>query len=146
VSVPDSHHSRNVAERPDVRIVVFDSSLVPGETEAVYVTASARMVPRAELADVVDEAFRTDGGAVRFTPDDLSGDAALRLFVARATSFEVHVRGPDTRPTAGATTRGRRQTRGTAAEAGPRSPVRAKRPPRPTDGGRLHCGPSRGGS
>jgi hypothetical protein len=93
VSVPDSHHSRNVAERPDVRIVVFDSSLLPGETEAVYATASARMVPRAELADVVGEAFRTAGGAVRFTPEDLSGDAALRLFVARATSFEVHVRG-----------------------------------------------------
>ena len=93
VSVPDSHHSRNVAERPDVRIVVFDSSQVPGETEAVYITATARIIPREQLADVVDEAFRTAGGAARFTPDDLSGDAALRLFVARATSFEVHVRG-----------------------------------------------------
>lgn len=93
VSVPASHHSRNVAERQDVRIVVFDSSLPPGETEAVYVSATSRMVPRERLADVVDEAFRPDGGAVRFTPDDLSGDAALRLFVAHATSFEVHVRG-----------------------------------------------------
>ena len=93
VSRPDAHHSRNVAERPDVRIVVFDSSLLPSATEAVYVTASARAVPEAELTAVVDEAFRTDGGAVRFTPDDLRGDAALRLYVARATAYEVHVRG-----------------------------------------------------
>lgn len=93
VSVPDAHHSRNVAERPTVRLVVFDSSLRPAETEAVYVTATARIVPEDELADVVDEAFRPDGGAVRFTPDDLRGDAPLRLYVARASAYEVHVRG-----------------------------------------------------
>ena len=93
VSLPESHHSGNVAERPEVRIVVFDSSSPPGASEAVYVSATARMVPEHELADVVDEAFRTAGGAVRFTPAELSGDARLRLFVAHATSFEVHVRG-----------------------------------------------------
>ena len=93
VSVPDAHHSRNVAARPDVRIVVFDSSLIPSATEAVYITATARAVPDDQLAAVVDEAFRTDGGAVRFTPDDLRGDAALRLYVARAAAYEVHVRG-----------------------------------------------------
>jgi hypothetical protein len=93
VSVPDAHHSHNVAQRPDVRIVVFDSSLLPSATEAVYITAAARAVPEDVLAAVVDEAFRTDGGAVRFTPDDLRGDAALRLYVARATAYEVHVRG-----------------------------------------------------
>ena len=68
VSLPESHHSGNVAERPEVRIVVFDSSSPPGASEAVYVSATARMVPEHELADVVDEAFRTAGGAVRFTP------------------------------------------------------------------------------
>lgn len=93
VSVPDAQHSRNVAERPTVRLVVFDSRLRPAETEAVYVTATARMVPEEELADVVDEAFRTDGGAVRFPPEDLRGDASLRLYVARASAYEVHVRG-----------------------------------------------------
>ena len=57
VSVPDAHHSRNVTDRPQVRLVVFDSSLRPAETEAVYMTATARIVPEDELADVVDEAF-----------------------------------------------------------------------------------------
>ena len=56
-------------------------------------SATARMVPEHELADVIEEAFRTAGGAVRFTADELSGEARLRLFVAHATSFEVHVRG-----------------------------------------------------
>jgi hypothetical protein len=93
VSVPESHHSRNVAERPEVRLVVFDSSLRPAETEAVYVTATAREVPDDQLEDVVGEAFRTDGGARRFTPDDLRVDAGLRLYVAHASSYEVHVRG-----------------------------------------------------
>ena len=91
--MPDAHHSRNVTDRPQVRLVVFDSSLRPAETEAVYMTATARIVPEDELADVVDEAFRTDGGAVRFGPDDLRGEASLRLYVARASSYEVHVRG-----------------------------------------------------
>lgn len=93
VSVPDAHHSRNVAERPHVQLVVFDSTLRPGATEAVYMSATARAVTDDELQAVVDEAFRTDGGAVRFTPDELRGDASLRLYVARATSYEVHVRG-----------------------------------------------------
>jgi hypothetical protein len=93
VSLPESHHSGNVAERPEVRIVVFDSSSLPGASEAVYVSATARMVADEELPSVVDEAFRTAGGAVRFTADDLRGDARLRLFVAHATSYEVHVRG-----------------------------------------------------
>jgi hypothetical protein len=93
VSQPGSHHSRNVAERPEVRLVVFDSSLPPAETEAVYITATAHEVPEEELPDVVDEAFRTDGQGIRFTPEELRGDAALRLYVARATAYEVHVRG-----------------------------------------------------
>jgi nitroimidazol reductase NimA-like FMN-containing flavoprotein (pyridoxamine 5'-phosphate oxidase superfamily) len=92
VSVPEAHHSRNVAERPDVRLVIFDSTMPPGEGEAVYVSATAREVPKAELPDVVREAFRTDAGT-QFTPEELSGHARLRLYVARATSYEVHVRG-----------------------------------------------------
>jgi hypothetical protein len=92
VSVSESHHSQNVAQRPDVRIVVFDSRRPPGEGEAVYVTATAQEVPEAQLPDVVGEAFRTDAGT-QFTPEELSGDARLRLYVAQAASFEVHVPG-----------------------------------------------------
>lgn len=98
VSVPEAHHSGNVAERPDVRLVIFDSRLPPGAGEAVYITATAHEVPQEELADAVGEAFRTDAGT-SFTVDELSGDARLRLYVARAMAYEVHVRG--THPTHG---------------------------------------------
>jgi len=94
VSSPDARHSHNVRERPDVRIVVFDSSTLPGRAEAAYITATAREVPAEELAGVVDEAFDPENrGGRRFEPAELTGDAELRLYVATATAYDVHVRG-----------------------------------------------------
>ncbi|MEV4582058.1 hypothetical protein AB0K16_53395 [Nonomuraea jabiensis] len=40
-SAPDSRHSRNLAERPDVAITVFDSHAPVGGAEALYLEASA---------------------------------------------------------------------------------------------------------
>ena len=94
VSSPDAQHSHNVRARPEVRIVVFDSSSRPGDSEAVYLTATTREVPAEELPDVVDEAFDPETrGARAFGVDELSGDGDLRLYVATATSYDVHVRG-----------------------------------------------------
>jgi len=95
VSSPDAHHSRNVLERPDVQIVIFDSSVAVGHAEAVYLSARAREIPGDELPALVGEAFQERGGARRFAPEDLSGEADLRLYVASATSWEVLVRGGD---------------------------------------------------
>ena len=94
VSSPDAQHSRNVRERPDVQIVVFDSSSLPGTSEAVYLGATARELSAGELQGVLHEAFdpETRGGRA-FTVDELSGDGDLRLYVATATSYDVHVRG-----------------------------------------------------
>jgi hypothetical protein len=104
VSSPDAQHSRNLAERPEAEIVIFDSTAPAGQGEAVYITATATAVPDDELDAVCPEAFRTTAGARRFTPDDLRG-GALRLYVAHTRSCEVHVaahhpahgRGTDTR-------------------------------------------------
>lgn len=41
VSHPDATHSENIAERPDVSIVVFDSQVAPGDGQAVYMRAQA---------------------------------------------------------------------------------------------------------
>jgi hypothetical protein len=95
VSSPEAHHSRNVLERPEVEIVIFDSSVAVGHAEAVYISARAREVPEDELAAVVGEAFQGRGGARRFAPEDLADEADLRLYVARATSWEVLIRGGD---------------------------------------------------
>jgi Pyridoxamine 5'-phosphate oxidase len=104
VSSPGAQHSRNLAERPETEIVIFDSTAPAGEGEAVYIAATATAVPDGELDAVCPEAFRTTAGARRFTPDDLRG-GALQLYVARTRSCEVHIaahhpvhgRGADTR-------------------------------------------------
>src|SRR5690242_7901171 len=74
VSSPDAHHSRNVLARPDVRIVIFDSSVAVGHAEAVYISARAREIPEDELPAVIDEAFGERGGARRFAPEELHGE------------------------------------------------------------------------
>src|SRR3954447_10708894 len=56
VSSPDAHHSRNVADRPDVEIVIFDSMAPVGEAEAVYLGATARAIRDDELEAVIPEA------------------------------------------------------------------------------------------
>ena len=96
VSAPHAHHSVNLAARPDVAIVIFDSTAPVGQGKAVYIAARAVLVPDDELAAGCAAAFgRVAPGAVSFRPDELSGDADLRLFRARATGYEVHVRGSD---------------------------------------------------
>jgi len=93
LSSPDSHHSRNVLERPDVKIVILDSTARVGDGEAVYLAATARPVADEQLEDACAEAFRTTAGARPYTPDELRGAAPLRLYVARVSSCEVHVAG-----------------------------------------------------
>lgn len=105
VSAPTAQHSRNLAERPQVQIVIFDSTAGVGRGEAVYITAAARQVGAHELGAVCPEAFRAVPGARRFQPGELRDGAAIRLYVARASSWEVHIparhpvhgRGVDTR-------------------------------------------------
>ena len=46
VSSPEARHSRNVAERPEVQIVIFDSTALVGAGQAVYLGAAARAIPR----------------------------------------------------------------------------------------------------
>jgi nitroimidazol reductase NimA-like FMN-containing flavoprotein (pyridoxamine 5'-phosphate oxidase superfamily) len=99
VSSPESHHSRNIAARPKVTFVVFDSSVTPAQgPQAVYVDADAAEVSEADLAEHCARAWahpRGDDGARPFAPEELSGDADLRLYRAVATRHEVHVRGSD---------------------------------------------------
>jgi hypothetical protein len=93
LSSPRALHSRNLTERPEVEIVIFDSTAYVGQGEAVYLAASARLVPDDELEATYSEAFRTRAGGRRFEPDELRGSAPLRLYVASVTVCEVHVLG-----------------------------------------------------
>jgi nitroimidazol reductase NimA-like FMN-containing flavoprotein (pyridoxamine 5'-phosphate oxidase superfamily) len=95
VSSRDAHHSRNLAERPEVAIVIFDSTAKVGDGRAVYLAATAGRVRDEELEAVCAEAFRTTEGAPRFEPDELREGADLHLYVAHMTRCEVHVPGGD---------------------------------------------------
>jgi hypothetical protein len=73
VSSPLAHHSRNLGERADVQIVIFDP--VAGG-DAVYFAATAREIGEDELAAVCPEAFRATGATRRMEPAELRGPAS----------------------------------------------------------------------
>ena len=94
VSSPDAQHSRNLAADPRVNAVVFDSTVPPPQTRAVYLTGSAAEVPEEDLAVEAPRAFlQVRAPARSMTPDELSGDADLRLYRLDVVATEVHARG-----------------------------------------------------
>ena len=50
ISSPDATHSRNLAQRPQVSLVIFDSRQPPGSGQAVYIAATAEELTGAEVA------------------------------------------------------------------------------------------------
>ncbi|HJS95902.1 MAG TPA: hypothetical protein VJ741_16680 [Solirubrobacteraceae bacterium] len=93
VSSPEAHHSRNLADRPAVQIVIFDSTARVGQGEAVYLRGVAKQIVDEELDGVLPEAFRTAAGARQFDADELRGGARFRVYVASTSACEVHVAG-----------------------------------------------------
>jgi uncharacterized pyridoxamine 5'-phosphate oxidase family protein len=94
LSSPTAHHSRNVEERPEVSIVVFDSRADPHTGQAVYLEATAGLVPEDELDAACAAAFEGVDDALSFTPDTLAMQPFV-LYRARVTASEIHVRGRD---------------------------------------------------
>jgi nitroimidazol reductase NimA-like FMN-containing flavoprotein (pyridoxamine 5'-phosphate oxidase superfamily) len=102
VSSPEAVHSRNIAVRPEVGIVVFDSSAEIGTGQGVYVSAVAEeLVEGAEKAlEVFSQRSLLHGGRV-WTLDDVRGDSGMRLYraVAGAHSMLAKDGRPDHRVT-----------------------------------------------
>ena len=94
VSKPGTRHSRNVAARPEVAIVVFDSSVHSDDAAALYLSAVATELDGAERDAGVAVYSRVSEaqGLGRFTTADVSGDGRWRLY--RATARERSVLGP----------------------------------------------------
>jgi nitroimidazol reductase NimA-like FMN-containing flavoprotein (pyridoxamine 5'-phosphate oxidase superfamily) len=85
VSSPDARHSRNLGERPELAIVIFDSHRA-GDWNALYMSAVAE-----ELVDVGDgiEVFsrRSEAQGMRaWMRDDVLPPARHRLYRATATA------------------------------------------------------------
>ncbi|WP_329339740.1 pyridoxamine 5'-phosphate oxidase family protein [Streptomyces sp. NBC_00663] len=86
VSSPEVTHSRNIAVRPEVGIVVFDSSAAIGTGQGVYLSAVAGVVEEGDTARGLDVFSRRSvghGGRV-WTVDDVRGDSGMRLYRAVA--------------------------------------------------------------
>ena len=92
VSDRGTHHSSNLHRDPRLSGVVFDSTQPPGATSAVFVTGTAREIPDDELEQRLPCAFDPDRrGGRRFEAEEVTGDAALRLWVLRVERWEVHI-------------------------------------------------------
>jgi hypothetical protein len=98
VSSPEARHSRNLATRPQVSIVVFDSQVPINTGQAVYMSAVAQELTGADLERGVDVFSHgsVGHGAGEWTPEDVRPPALYRLY--RATASEHWVLDPAGHP------------------------------------------------
>lgn len=98
VSSPEVRHSRNIAARPQISIVVFDSRAPVGTGQAVYMSAVAEEVTDAGIDRGIDIFSRGSEarGARAWTPDSVRPPAPYRLY--RATASEHWVVDPAASP------------------------------------------------
>lgn len=98
VSSPEATHSRNISVRPQVSIVVFNSQVVIGTGQGVYMSAVAEELMGAELERGIDIFSRRSlgHGGLAWTTDDVQGRALIRLY--RATAAEHSILAKDGRP------------------------------------------------
>jgi nitroimidazol reductase NimA-like FMN-containing flavoprotein (pyridoxamine 5'-phosphate oxidase superfamily) len=88
VSKPGARHSRNIAARPEIAIVIYDSPVTPGDAQAVYMAATAERT--ADIAVFAAESARQD--LKPWTIEDVTGAARHRLY--RATATEHYLLSP----------------------------------------------------
>ena len=91
VSAPQSRHSQNLARRPDLAIVIFDSRQPPGTGEAVYLSARAEPAPEPELERCL-RIFATESekqGLATWTRTDVEPPARHQLYRAIATEHFI---------------------------------------------------------
>jgi Pyridoxamine 5'-phosphate oxidase len=79
-SVPDAQHSRNLAERPQVSMVVFDSTVPAYHGRAVYAVGEALELSGSDLDRGLEAYPRPDGrGGRPVTREEVTAPAPYRL-------------------------------------------------------------------
>ena len=94
VSSPQARHSRNLAARPQMSIVIFDSQVAVGSASAVYMVALGEELTGSEVERGL-EVFEREGAAQGLPPwtlADVTAPAKHRLYGATVT--EQWVLGP----------------------------------------------------
>jgi uncharacterized protein YhbP (UPF0306 family) len=85
----DARHSRHLAERPQVSLVIFDSTVAPYHGRAVYAVGEARELSGSDLDRALEAYPRPDGRASAVTREDVTGSVPYRLY--RATASDIWV-------------------------------------------------------
>jgi uncharacterized protein YhbP (UPF0306 family) len=90
ISRPEATHSRNIARRPEISIVIFDSQVPINTGQAVYMTAAVEQLTGADAERVVEIYSRrgVEHGADATTVQDVEPPAPHRLY--RATASEQY--------------------------------------------------------
>ena len=101
ISSPDVQHSRNIAVRPQISIVVFDSHASVGAGQAVYMSATAEELTGIDFdrgLDIYNGRFSNpaDHGVRVIKPEDVQAPGLYRLY--RAIASEHWVLDPVNRP------------------------------------------------
>jgi Pyridoxamine 5'-phosphate oxidase len=84
VSLPEAAHSRNIAVRPQISIVIFDSQAPIGTGQGVYLSAVAEELTGADLDGGIDIYSRRSQlhGAAEWEASDVRSPAVHRLYRA----------------------------------------------------------------
>lgn len=88
VSSPQARHSRNLAARPQLSIVIFDSGVPPGSGQGVYMDATAEQLTGADLdrgIQLFSRRSQADDGS-EWTREDSTPPAKHRLYRAVVTA------------------------------------------------------------
>jgi hypothetical protein len=88
ISSPEAGHSRNLAARPELTIVVFDSQVAPGSGQAVYMAATAEQFPDVD-AGLQIYPGPPERGAREIHPEELRPPGPFRLYRARVSQHWI---------------------------------------------------------
>ncbi|WP_426241663.1 pyridoxamine 5'-phosphate oxidase family protein [Nocardioides sp. LHG3406-4] len=92
VSFPGARHSQNIAARPQIGMVVFDSTATPGAGQAVYMRADCEQVqdPTSLASGMAVFSRKAERqGMPAWGTERVSGEARLRLYRARVREHSI---------------------------------------------------------
>lgn len=101
LSAVDSRHAENIAENPNVAIVIFDSSTPVGQTDGVQMDAKVSFVPKKDLSKVIttycDRLFPNSNilATERYDPKEYYEPSEFRFF--RVEVVQAYTTGIDRR-------------------------------------------------
>jgi hypothetical protein len=90
ISAPEATHSQNLAQRPQLSIVIFDSGVPAGTGQAVYMSATAEQVAAHDLGPgLAVYPGPAEPGSDHLTPEQVQAPAPYRLYRATVSGHSV---------------------------------------------------------